>query len=67
MAIIGETLAVPEYGFARYEFINKDDLTLNNEYFYSIGTFITQDTNGLLAVGVSNGNEILVKIKNTDS
>ena len=65
MAIIGETLAVPEYGFTRYELINKDDLTLNNEYFYSIGTFITQDTNGLLAVGVSNGNEILVKIKNT--
>ena len=65
MAIIGETLAVPEYGFTRYEFINKDDLTLNNEYFYSIGTFITQDTNGLLAVGASNGDEILVKIKNT--
>ena len=65
MAIIGETLAVPEYGFTRYEFINKDDLTLNNEYFYSIRTFITQDTNGLLAVGASNGGEILVKIKNT--
>ena len=65
MAIIGKSLAVPEYGFARYEFINKDDLTLNNEYFYSIGTFITQDTNGLLAVGASNGDEILVKIKNT--
>ena len=65
MAIIGESLAVPEYGFARYEFINKDDLTLNNEYFYSIGTFITQDANGLLAVGVPNGDEILVKIKNT--
>ena len=65
MAIIGETLAVPEYGFTRYELINKDDLTLNNEYFYSIGTFMTQDTNGLLAVGVSNGDEILVKIKNT--
>ena len=65
MAIIGETLAVPEYGFARYEFINKDDLTLNNEYFHSITASITQDTNGLLAVGVSNGDEILVKIKNT--
>ena len=65
MAIIGETLAVPEYGFARYEFINKDDLTLNNEYFYGITASIIQDNNGLLAVGVSNGDEILVKIKNT--
>ena len=65
MAIIGETLAVPEYGFTRYEFIDKDDLTLNNEYFCGITASIIQDDNGLLAVGTSNGGEILVKIKNT--